>query len=803
MRTKTLLVFSLIFILPVQAQWFQYAKPNQVNQMVKDGSGNYHYATDIGYVKFDNSFNVVDYKNLVSQSPPIGNVTSLDINPLNDQEIAICEPDRVTVWTNGVLTQTIEFDAPEPDYTPQIYFNNNNEIYVFDKSQNDYKIISNGVISDVVTPGIRPQAIVENNAGTKVYFAGWNNGLWEYTKATDTWVNYNESNSNLIYDPLESLFITDNDDLYIGGFQGLNVMDSSGTMTACQQSAGSGSPFFFSAFEIDVNANGDVLVRSSKPNGGANFGFCLVDTDTCSWTNFSDGGTNCLDSNSFRTVQFSSSGNEVIATKTVLDLTETYTFDINAPTTSCTELDFNYLGATDMYRSFSFSEVSIRESNAPGNFDIALTNDNGIDIISLPEENFNGVFPTATNFNAFSGFPYDIISAGEYYVFTDSNNSFTFLNRDGTSTSHTLPIQDFSINITKKANVDVSGSTCTLVFSGWEGPSFDTKVYITECDMPTGNCTVPIEIFSNNRDTTQPITFTCTEDAGTDNLRCVAIKQSLNNSLSGGIALTEETISPENGTETIVSEVDIGSILTSIFVDPIFQKQQNQVSTEVIVPDEEGETVTVYNSQSGTLTTYNLDNGTFRVTLYEYKAEDPRDQNAFNPLLAFGIFTRPREFLRKQFNNALWGISNDADRSQQSTTLPYTEIPGSVIADLPPDMFIYSIKIYPYSNTEYATVLMTNYGLLIKSEIDYSFFTLGIENNESALDFKLYPNPTKNIITVDGPGIESLSVFDSSGRLVLNTTNTSVELSEWPSGIYFVKAVNHNGQITTKKFVKL
>ena len=292
MKNTILLLFSLIAFLSAQAQWHQYAKPNVVNQMVKDTSGNYHYATDIGYVKFDNLFNLVDYKNLVTQSTPIGNVASLDINPLNDQEIAICESDRVTIWTNGVLTQTIEIVTAITDYSPQICFNNNNEIYVFDKSQNDYKIISNGVISDVVTPGVRPQAIVENNAGTKVYFAGWNNGLWEYTKATNTWVNFNESNSNLIYDPLESLFIADNDDLYIGGFQGLNVLSPSGTMTACQQNAGPGNPFFFSAYEIDVNSNGDVLVRSSEPNGGSNFGFCVVDMDTCSWTNYSGSGRN-------------------------------------------------------------------------------------------------------------------------------------------------------------------------------------------------------------------------------------------------------------------------------------------------------------------------------------------------------------------------------------------------------------------------------------------------------------------------------------------------------------------------------
>ena len=59
MKTKLLFVLALFFTFLLNAQtnnWFQYAKPNVVNQMVKDGSGNYHYATDIGYIKFDNTF---------------------------------------------------------------------------------------------------------------------------------------------------------------------------------------------------------------------------------------------------------------------------------------------------------------------------------------------------------------------------------------------------------------------------------------------------------------------------------------------------------------------------------------------------------------------------------------------------------------------------------------------------------------------------------------------------------------------------------------------------------------------------
>ena len=804
MKTKLLFVLALFFTFLLNAQtnnWFQYAKPNVVNQMVKDGSGNYHYATDIGYIKFDNTFTVTDFKNLTSQSLPIGNATSVDVNSSNENEVAIGENERVSFWTNGVNTFTIAVNTTTPSYSPQLYYNNNNELYVFDKDREDYKIISNGTVTDKPTPGIRPQAIVENNSGTKVYFAGWNNGLWEYTKATDTWVNFTQANSNLINNVLMSLFVDVNDLLYIGGFQGLNTLDPSGTMQTCQQNVAPGNPFYFSVHGIDINSSGDVLVRSSAPNGGANFGMCVVDINACTWTNYTNNGTNCLDENSFRSVQFSSSGNEVVATKTDFSSTGTYYFTINAPTPTCTEVDFNYLGATDMFRSGGFSEVNVRKSNTPDNFEIALSNTNGVDLFDFPEEDFDGEFPPTTSVGSLPGASYDIISAGDYYIFTDSSGSFTFMDQNGPTGSYMLSIPDFSLNKTKKADIDVTGSTCTLTFSGWEGPSFDTKLYMTECDMANGSCSTPVELCSNDRDTSGPITFSCTEDENSSNFRCMALK--MNN--SGEIALTEEIVNPVNGTSSIVFDHDANGVISFIQTDPIFLGYHGNDHAEDFIRDENGAIIYKIDPISGKYEPFEDEGGQIEEVGTEFDGDGSVDPSAFfyalyGRVIDAGVTGNP-DLLRKKFSEHILKIEGENGNRSTNESLPSDEIPESVFEGLPSDIFIYSIKTYPYSNTDYATILMTNYGILIKSSIDYSFASLVVKDEEIKNKLMLYPNPANDLVSFSDNSISKLEVFDINGRRVLKENGNSFSVKTLAKGIYIVKGQADNNITVTKKLI--
>ncbi len=80
---------------------------------------------------------------------------------------------------------------------------------------------------------------------------------------------------------------------------------------------------------------------------------------------------------------------------------------------------------------------------------------------------------------------------------------------------------------------------------------------------------------------------------------------------------------------------------------------------------------------------------------------------------------------------------------------------------------------------------------------------------EEQIDFKLYPNPASSYIEIDFLQIpvsdSKLVIFDSNGRLILNqqilsSTNT-VDLSNFSSGLYFVKVVNQQKTITKKLII--
>lgn len=84
----------------------------------------------------------------------------------------------------------------------------------------------------------------------------------------------------------------------------------------------------------------------------------------------------------------------------------------------------------------------------------------------------------------------------------------------------------------------------------------------------------------------------------------------------------------------------------------------------------------------------------------------------------------------------------------------------------------------------------------------------GVEENE-AIEFNLYPNPTTDYITLNSANttISEIIVTDVSGKTIMtlgaNGANTShtIDVSHLATGSYFVKVVGQNG-ISTKKFIK-
>jgi serine protease AprX len=116
---------------------------------------------------------------------------------------------------------------------------------------------------------------------------------------------------------------------------------------------------------------------------------------------------------------------------------------------------------------------------------------------------------------------------------------------------------------------------------------------------------------------------------------------------------------------------------------------------------------------------------------------------------------------------------------------------------------------------EYTIQISHKNGTLIGNSQNYSLIASGIDQNLSNSSFdsndfsvSIFPNPANNIlnfITNDQIKVSNLSIFDVSGKEVLNVNDlesNTVNVSALVSGIYFVK-FNTLDKSIVKKFVKV
>lgn len=90
---------------------------------------------------------------------------------------------------------------------------------------------------------------------------------------------------------------------------------------------------------------------------------------------------------------------------------------------------------------------------------------------------------------------------------------------------------------------------------------------------------------------------------------------------------------------------------------------------------------------------------------------------------------------------------------------------------------------------------------------DLELFSVVGENELTQNTFSFFPNPTNNVLNIKSEiAIEQLSITDMSGRTIKtinsnNTKQTSIDVADLTSGIYFIQVVS-NGVPQVQKFIK-
>ena len=110
-------------------------------------------------------------------------------------------------------------------------------------------------------------------------------------------------------------------------------------------------------------------------------------------------------------------------------------------------------------------------------------------------------------------------------------------------------------------------------------------------------------------------------------------------------------------------------------------------------------------------------------------------------------------------------------------------------------------ETYTYTITGYTSHIESN-----PSNSVYVDWTTDVNENSVDKMISIYPNPTKNTVTIIADGLRQIRVFNVMGQTVICQTtledNVTIDLSAQPQGCYFIETTTAQG-CTTTKIVKL
>jgi hypothetical protein len=75
-----------------------------------------------------------------------------------------------------------------------------------------------------------------------------------------------------------------------------------------------------------------------------------------------------------------------------------------------------------------------------------------------------------------------------------------------------------------------------------------------------------------------------------------------------------------------------------------------------------------------------------------------------------------------------------------------------------------------------------------------------VPQNSKRTDYSVFPNPTTGIFEIEGDAILSVEILNITGNLIKKQKDNHCDISDLPSGIYFVKIKYQGGSATRKVF---
>lgn len=86
-------------------------------------------------------------------------------------------------------------------------------------------------------------------------------------------------------------------------------------------------------------------------------------------------------------------------------------------------------------------------------------------------------------------------------------------------------------------------------------------------------------------------------------------------------------------------------------------------------------------------------------------------------------------------------------------------------------------------------------------------YTLSVDNLENEQVFKIYPNPSSEVLNVytENTTIQTLNIFTIAGKNVIRYSNYgphTIDISDLSNGLYFVEIISMEGHVSVQRFLK-
>ena len=99
---------------------------------------------------------------------------------------------------------------------------------------------------------------------------------------------------------------------------------------------------------------------------------------------------------------------------------------------------------------------------------------------------------------------------------------------------------------------------------------------------------------------------------------------------------------------------------------------------------------------------------------------------------------------------------------------------------------------------DYSANSLSFYG----NEVNMTYIDItGVNENAQVVNFTVYPTPAENDIQIQAEGFQKAEIFTLTGQILMESEQSSVNVSSLASGIYMLKVYDQTGNSATQKLV--